>query len=398
MVMSRLLLPLPIVARRLRCSLGPKRHNEGIQRTAKIRDLGVTMRFLTLFVLALLAGCGGKSKSDPHRSDGGGGGQAGSGVRDATGGSRSTGGTDAIGGSRATGGTRVTGGSRATGGTRVTGGSRSTGGTDATGGTHATGGSPATGGTPAAGGTPNASCPEGVPARGAECDGDPSCSYITAVKDCCNETATATCVDGAWDVKETDCDCPEGTGGTTMGTGGASAGGADAGAGGYAGPGGAAGAMPDEWFECDKSDDCGVSSESCCGQCGAYTSQDVIAIRRDSLSSYVDTRCGTSFGCPACAAAVLSSITAVCRAGRCAVADLSQDPMTACTRDDECRVRSKDCCECGGNLYDLVAIATSAASSYVELVCEEGWGCDACLPSYDKTARCDGGHCVVELL
>jgi hypothetical protein len=71
--------------------------------------------------------------------------------------------------------------------------------------------------------------------------------------------------------------------------------------------------------------------------------------------------------------------------------------MTACTQDDDCRVRTKDCCECGGHAYDLVAIATSVFSSYEELVCEEGTGCDACLPSYDRTAACDDGHCVVDL-
>lgn len=331
-------------------------------------DSGVMMRWVTPLVLVLLVGCGGKTKTHPHSDDAGGDGRAGSSLADGSG------------GTRATGGARATGDTRATGGARTTGGSR------------------ATGGTPSVGGQADPPCPATAPVRGGECDTDLVCSYITATKDCCNETATATCVDGAWSVAETDCDCPEATGGTATGTGGSAGSGADGGAGGFSGAPGAAGALPDEWFECEQSDDCIVSSESCCGQCGAYTSEDVIATNRESLSSYVEARCGASFACDACAAGVLPSITAVCRGGRCTVVDLSQDPMTACVHDDDCRVRTKDCCECGGHLLDLVAIATSAASSYDHLVCEEGIGCDPCLPSYTLTAACDDGHCVVELL
>jgi hypothetical protein len=292
-------------------------------------DSGVTMRVVMLCVLALLLGCGGKTRSHPHGDAAGGGGQAGSGAGDGSGGTR------AIGGTQATGGTSV------------------------------------------AGGTPNASCPKSVPERGVQCDGDLVCTYITARKECCSETAKAACVDGAWDISELDCDCPVGTGGATTGT------------------GEAAGAMPDSWFECETSDDCTRHSASCCGECGVYTSDDVIATNRDGWSSYIDAMCGTDYACDACYTNERPSITAVCREGRCTVVDLSQDPMTACTRNEDCRVRTKDCCECGGHLLDLVAVATSAESSYAELVCEEGTGCDDCTELYAETARCLDGHCAV---
>jgi hypothetical protein len=95
-------------------------------------------------------------------------------------------------------------------------------------------------------------------------------------------------------------------------------------------------------------------------------------------------------------------LIATCDGEHCQAIDLKQDPITECVEDTDCRVRTADCCECGGNmdLYSLIAIAVSAEADYAALVCEPDAACPECAPEYpeEASAYCDEtGHCDVRI-
>jgi hypothetical protein len=83
-------------------------------------------------------------------------------------------------------------------------------------------------------------CPLGVPAKGAPCTNGLFCPYVVTVKPCCQEMAYAKCGNGAWQIAETDCDCPQ-TGGAASTGGKPATGGTPAATGGSSGTGGSAG-------------------------------------------------------------------------------------------------------------------------------------------------------------
>ncbi len=77
----------------------------------------------------------------------------------------------------------------------------------------------------------------------------------------------------------------------------------------------------------------------------------------------------------------------------------ADDPIyAACESDEDCFVRSKDCCDCGGRRDDLylAAIAYDGAAAFAARVCGASDGaCDDCLPPPvpDVFARCASGIC-----
>jgi hypothetical protein len=151
-----------------------------------------------------------------------------------------------------------------------------------------------------------------------------------------------------------------------------------------------------DWYACDRSEDCQIAPATCCGSCGAYASENVVAVRRDALAAYTEAACAGMDGCPTCDATQLPSITARCTAGRCEVVDLSEDDLTACAADGDCVLRTQACCECGAP-GEYVAIAGAMVAAYTELVCVEGQGCPECEHEYPDTlsATCDAGHCLI---
>ena len=75
-------------------------------------------------------------------------------------------------------------------------------------------------------------------------------------------------------------------------------------------------------------------------------------------------------------------------------------PITACNSKSDCRLRSKDCCECGGANGEegLIAIHRDQEAAYSKLVCPiDGSGCPECGIAYDEAASADclGGVCTV---
>jgi hypothetical protein len=161
-------------------------------------------------------------------------------------------------------------------------------------------------------------------------------------------------------------------------------------------------APPDSLTACEASSDCVVIPRSCCGQCGAATRDDGFAVNRFQAAAYGDMACAGGGGCPACAAPQDPTLAATCRAGRCEMVDITMQPLTECTEDSQCTLRSRDCCECGGDVSPsgLIAIRADAEAAYMTLVCDDGpsTGCPECEPIYPvgPIAACSGsGHCQV---
>jgi len=152
-------------------------------------------------------------------------------------------------------------------------------------------------------------------------------------------------------------------------------------------------------FACAGPSECIVVPASCCGSCGAATRGDAVAVNVARSSDYRRPMCD-GVGCPACFMEQDPSLVATCRAGRCEVADLHTEPAAECSSDGDCRVRTRDCCECGGDVSraGIIAIATSHIVDYEALVCDPGTACLECAPVYpaEVSAVCSSaGFCDV---
>lgn len=126
------------------------------------------------------------------------------------------------------------------------------------------------------------------------------------------------------------------------------------------------------------------------------TRGDAVALARTSAPAYRDMVCGDDFGCPACAGQPDPTLLATCEAARCVAVDLQAHPATECASDADCRVRTADCCECGGATDPASMIAVDGAAANEALVCGEGVGCPECAPVYPSEYRavCEAGRCV----
>jgi hypothetical protein len=159
-------------------------------------------------------------------------------------------------------------------------------------------------------------------------------------------------------------------------------------------------ALPADLFACDVPSDCKVVPASCCGGCGAPRRGDALAIAGDKLGEHREMVCDDQQACPDCDSLFLDpTLVATCRDARCALVDLLEHAASACESDDECSLRTPDCCPCGGDYSPGRVIAVTSQSAYAELVCDPEQGCDGCLPSYpsEVTAACNAqGHCETE--
>jgi hypothetical protein len=158
------------------------------------------------------------------------------------------------------------------------------------------------------------------------------------------------------------------------------------------------GGHPD-FASCEHNSQCVVVPESCCGACGAPTRGDAIAINEASAAEYSQRACEDDVGCPACAPLFIDpTLVATCRAARCELVDLMDHRASVCTRDSDCRVRTPDCCECGGDTAAgrLIGVAASAEREYADLVCDADEACPECGAIYpdEVTVQCAAnGHC-----
>lgn len=158
------------------------------------------------------------------------------------------------------------------------------------------------------------------------------------------------------------------------------------------------GGGPPDLYSCELNSQCRVVPESCCGTCGAPTRDDAVAINGAAAAAHSARACEDGVGCPACAPLFIDpTLVATCRAGRCELVDLLDHQASACAQDVECKVRTPDCCECGGDtgLGRLIGVSTTAERDYAELVCDEQ-ACPECAPIYpaEVTVECNrDGHC-----
>ena len=153
-----------------------------------------------------------------------------------------------------------------------------------------------------------------------------------------------------------------------------------------------------DWGACERTSQCVIRPASCCGNCGAASRDDIIALNQNELNLYATEVC-EGMGCAACYMPTDANLIAICEGGRCEVIDLFESPITACEATEQCRVRTNDCCECDGGTTeeDLIAINIEQEMHFSLLVCDPNSGCDDCAPQYPDSAQafCEEGRCWV---
>lgn len=196
-------------------------------------------------------------------------------------------------------------------------------------------------------------------------------------------------------------------GGATAGNGaGGSGGSANGGSGASGGSGGSAsggsgGSGGDSINHCRVPSDCVVIPASCCGSCGAATREDSIAVNKGLAGYARDLACGAAgMNCPGCYMPSDANLLSTCTAGKCQLIDLLASAATECEVHTDCRLRTNQCCECGGaqDVEHLVAVSDSSALEH--LVCDPNIACTECDPGEPAgaEAQCQGGRCVVQWL
>jgi hypothetical protein len=148
--------------------------------------------------------------------------------------------------------------------------------------------------------------------------------------------------------------------------------------------------------DCTQHADCGASQRACCAPCGMPGAEAYIGIRLDSSPPW--GQCGP-IGCPDCLGFRDPAIYGMCLDGQCTVGDLGA--AAACTTDTECRVRTKDCCECNSDTTPPALMAVGPGFGAAPPWCPNV-GCPRCAPTpvpSNVTAVCDGmsDHCSLVL-
>lgn len=158
-------------------------------------------------------------------------------------------------------------------------------------------------------------------------------------------------------------------------------------------------ACSDDYRVCAEPSECVVVPNTCCGECGDPTLEGSTAVNRARASEHRDELCAEAGVCPECETGWNASLIATCNAARCAAVEISRLPLVACTTDDDCVMRTRDCCECGGatSIDSLIALRPDGLIDYLGLVCDTGAICDDCVPAYpdDVHAACVSGVCEV---
>jgi hypothetical protein len=154
-----------------------------------------------------------------------------------------------------------------------------------------------------------------------------------------------------------------------------------------------------DWGRCELTSQCVLRPESCCGTCGAATRDDFTALNRSALEEYAALACEDVAGCDECYMATDPFLAVTCAQGQCEMVDLTTNPITECEENTDCRVRTKDCCECGGGITeaDLIAINREQEVAYSSLVCDPAVACLACMPQYPSEAQavCNERRCTL---
>lgn len=166
---------------------------------------------------------------------------------------------------------------------------------------------------------------------------------------------------------------------------------------------------PAPYLACDEPTDCMMASATCCGPC-EWTLDNGTSVNRERVSEFFDrdAECA-DVDCAACpppsSDPLRPRVFPTCgsdgRGDLCAAFDLRDVSFTECTTDADCRVRTPDCCECGGDTSELalIAIRTDGEGAFAQRVCPAEGVCLDCLPAYPATvhAFCAAdGHCALD--
>jgi hypothetical protein len=156
---------------------------------------------------------------------------------------------------------------------------------------------------------------------------------------------------------------------------------------------------PADYAACEVAPDCVVVPASCCGSCGAPVRGDAVAIAEARANAYRSATCGEDGACPACAPLFVDpTLVATCRDDRCELVDLREHEASACSADSDCRVRTPECCPCGGDTSVGRLVGVSSEDAYASLVCDPDQACPECAFLYpdEVTVRCNtDDHCEV---
>jgi hypothetical protein len=198
----------------------------------------------------------------------------------------------------------------------------------------------------------------------------------------------------------------DGSGGSSTGgsaTGGSATGGTSAGGSGGSSSGGT-GAVG--FTACPGPGTCTLFATNCCG---GYCDPNAPlsgyqAVNTAKVGALEKQLCTGDIMCPGCVSVENPNNIAVCRAGSCAGVDIRKDQLSACTGDDECRVRwGSNCCEdCGGGNTETL-VAYNKNKSLEAEVCDPSSGaCPPCAPppypSYILPYCGQDGHCTWTLV
>ena len=157
-----------------------------------------------------------------------------------------------------------------------------------------------------------------------------------------------------------------------------------------------------EWTACDERSDCALVSRECCGTCEAASLDDFDAINVWFRRERDEHVCGGSEpSCPLCGALPNPWLIATCDASTCVGVDLHTQPFNTCETDDDCRLRSRACCECGATMEieNIVAVPAAAEAAVAEVLCDEDAQCPECDWDYppELSAVCRAGRCDLEV-
>jgi hypothetical protein len=130
--------------------------------------------------------------------------------------------------------------------------------------------------------------------------------------------------------------------------------------------------------DCREHSDCVLVPRTCCTPCVPPSADAHLALRFDANSPQSLGLClGDPEGdCPECEQGSNPAVYAACIDAQCSVVDVSAS--AACRFDEECRLVTKDCCDCGGDFSRWGVMSVN--DSYVRPERCDGVGCDGCVP------------------
>jgi hypothetical protein len=160
-------------------------------------------------------------------------------------------------------------------------------------------------------------------------------------------------------------------------------------------------AYPD-WSACAVTSDCQLRSSGCCAPCGMPELEDMDGVNEGHVDEHFAEVCPEMppGGCPRCPNELNPWLFSPCLESVCTAVDIRRLEVTACAHDDECRLRARDCCECGADTseYNLVAINAARSADFTGIACDPETECAGCMPDYPDTVEAfctEEGHCAI---